>query len=170
VPVRDVDILDLEKRGAVLSRCQGTPPAREGPSGPRRHALRDLLTEVQYRDELGEVHEHLDVVADDHDGHAGIPDAPDDLLDLFDFLGAHARRRLVQEQHLGRATTARAICTSCRSVHTSRRPSGSRSPLCRELEGALAASRVSVSRPDRVKGGGKPCPPRLRGSCRSRPP
>src|SRR5215207_3264004 len=66
-----------------------------------RCALGKRATAVEDEDAIGDLHDELHVVLDEHDGDAAVRDLPDEPVELRRLDGVAARRRLVEEQHLG---------------------------------------------------------------------
>ena len=58
----------------------------------------DRPSEVQHQDAVADGHHHLHVVLDQQDGHALVPDAPDQADQLLALALVHAGGRLVQEE------------------------------------------------------------------------
>ena len=63
--------------------------------------LADEAAVAQHGDAVGDAVHLVEEVGDEQHGHAGRPHPLDDLEELVDLAGVEARRRLVEDQHLG---------------------------------------------------------------------
>ncbi len=63
----------------------------------------DLLAVAQDSDALRELEHLVEVVRHEHDGNAGVRDSPGERVQPLGFGVRQVRRRLVQDEHLGRA-------------------------------------------------------------------
>src|SRR3981189_2896846 len=61
-------------------------------------SLGDLAAVVEYHHPVGEPHDHLEDVLDDHDGHAALADAADQPDGAGDLAGVEARHHLVEQE------------------------------------------------------------------------
>ena len=66
-----------------------------------RRPLRDLLAVIEHHDALGDVHHHVHVVLDEHDGLARAVERPDLLLHLVDHRRIDGGGRLVEQDEVG---------------------------------------------------------------------